>query len=134
MWWKISHPRVCCYYRDYNRCKFGEWCCFKHVEKDRIIVTEIAKRVKHLKKLIEEKDEVISILVNKMTLIEEKLFMDNEPVKANTKDVSHVKDVKETVEKLKCDLCEYESNSKRGIHIHKKKKHEKILWALWCKI
>ena len=126
MWWKISHPRECFFYRDYNRCKFGEWCCFKHVEKDRIIVTEIANRVKHLKKLIEEKDEVISILVNKMTLIEEKLCMDNEPVNANTKDVSHVKDVKETVEKLKCDLCEYESNSKRGKHIRKKKKHKKI--------
>ena len=67
-----------------------------------------------------------------MTLIEEKLFMDNEPVNANTKDVSHVKDVKETVEKLKCDLCEYESNSKRGKHIRKKKKHEKIFECDLC--
>ena len=32
----------------------------------------------------------------------------------------------EAVEKFKCDLCEYESNSERGIHIHKKKKHGKI--------
>ena len=126
----LRHPRVCSYYRDYNRCKFGEWCCFKHVEKDRIIVTEIANRVKHLEKLIEEKDEVISILVNKMKVIEEKLCMNNEPVNVNTEDFSDVKEVKETVEKFKCDLCEYESNSKRGIRIHKKKKHEKILWAL----
>ena len=52
--------------------------------------------------------------------------MDNEPVNANTEDVSDVKEVKETVEKFECDQCEYESNSKRGIYIHKKKKHEKI--------
>ena len=128
----LRHPRICSYYRDYNRCKFGEWCCFKHVEKDRISVKEIANKVENLEKLIKEKDEIISILVNKMKLIEEKLCMDKKPVNV-TEDSSDEKEVrKETVEKFKCDLCEYESNSKRGIHIHKKKKHEKIFECDLC--
>ena len=30
---------------------------------------------------------------------------------------------KEIIDKIKCDLCEFESQSKRGVHIHMKKKH-----------
>ena len=37
----LRHPRICKFYRDYKRCKFGEWCCFKHVEKNEISAVEI---------------------------------------------------------------------------------------------
>ena len=30
----LRHPKACKYFRDYNRCKFGEYCDFKHVEKE----------------------------------------------------------------------------------------------------
>ena len=26
----LRHPRICNFYRDYRRCKFGEWCQYKH--------------------------------------------------------------------------------------------------------
>ena len=75
-------------------------------------------KLKALEKLVEEKDSLITILANKMKIIEEKLFV-NEVTDII---VTENPVVGETVEKLKCDLCEYESNSERGIHINKKKK------------
>ena len=123
----LRHPRICSYYRDYNRCKFGEWCCFKHAETNEISDKEIVNRINNLEKLIAEKNEVISILENKIKLIEKKVGLDMESVNENTENFSDKEEVRrETVEKYKCDLCEYESNSKRGVHIHKKKKHEKF--------
>ena len=81
------------------------------------------KRINNLEKLIAKKDEVISILENKIKLIEKKVGLDMESVNENTENFSDKEEVRrETVEKYKCDLCEYESNSKRGIQIHKKKK------------
>ena len=44
----------------------------------------------------------------------------------NSEDFSDKEVRRETAEKFKCDLCEYETNSERGIHIHKKKKHGNI--------
>ena len=28
----LRHPRICKYFRDYRRCKFGEYCSFRHDE------------------------------------------------------------------------------------------------------
>ena len=121
----LRHPRICSYYRDYRRCKFGEWCSFKHVEK--ISDIEIVDRIKNLEKLIAEKDEVISILENKILVIEKRVGLEsNENSEESDKKEVTSEITSETVEKFKCDLCEYESNSERGIHIHKKKKHGNI--------
>ena len=27
----LRHPKVCRYFRDFQFCKFGEWCCFIHI-------------------------------------------------------------------------------------------------------
>ena len=116
----LRHPKVCNYYKDYNRCKFGEWCYFKHVEKSKNSDTEILNKIENLEKIIEAKDSAISILMNKIKRIEEKLFKDEKVVTENN-DEKELR--KEISDKFKCDLCEFESNSKRGVHIHMKKKH-----------
>ena len=30
----LRHPKECRYFQDFNRCKFSEWCRFKHSKKD----------------------------------------------------------------------------------------------------
>ena len=94
----LRHPRICIYYRDYRRCKFGEWCSFKHVEK--ISDIEIVDRIKNLEKLIAEKDEVISILENKILLIEKRVGLRNQ-FSENSEDFSDKKEVRsEAVKKF----------------------------------
>ena len=57
----LLHPKECKFYRDFNRCKFSDWCRFAHVHKE-------DQNEKVLGKLIEieknnlEKDKQISIL------------------------------------------------------------------------
>lgn len=111
----LRHPKICRFYRDYRRCKFGEWCCFRHVEKNLESNKEVIDRIKNIEKLIAEKDAKITNLENKMKLIEEKLSIDKETVNQITE--------KETI--FKCEYCEFETNSKKGIQIHRKRKHEK---------
>ena len=114
----LRHPKICRFYRDYNRCKFGEWCYFKHVEKIENS-KEIFDKLKALEKLVEEKDSLITILANKIKIIEETIFVNNET------DVVVTENLIVEAEICKCDNCEFESNSKKGLHIHKKKKHTK---------
>ena len=116
----LRHPKICTYYRDYNRCKFGEWCSFKHIEKFENSDSEILNRIKNLEKLIEAKDSAIATLMNKIKMIEEKLFIEEEIVT----EITDKKEVRKgMIDKFKCDLCDFDSNSKKGVHIHMKKKH-----------
>ena len=122
----LRHPKICTYYRDYRRCKFGEWCSFKHVEKIEINKREIFEKLDKLEKLVKEKDSIIDILANKIKVIEEKLFIDTKSANEITENESCEIEVKEgTVEIFECGECGFESNSKKGLHIHTKKKHAK---------
>ena len=47
----LGHPKECRYFRDYRRCKFGEWCCFLHVHKDDDIEKLILENEAMLKKI-----------------------------------------------------------------------------------
>ena len=44
----LRHPKICRFFRDYNRCKFGEWCCFRHVHKNIESNKEIIDRINNL--------------------------------------------------------------------------------------
>ena len=78
------HPKECRYYRDYNRCIFGEWCFFKHIEKDNDLETlkqeneALKKKIDEIDKLLSEKDNMIDSIVNSMLekfkKIEERLY------------------------------------------------------------
>ena len=120
----LRHPKICSYYRDYRRCKFGEWGSFKHVEKTKINEKEIFAKLDKLEKLVKEKDYIINILSNKIKVIEEKLYINTESANEFTENESCEKEIREeTIEFFKCDECKFESNSKKGLHIHKRKKH-----------
>ena len=121
----LRHPEICSYYRDYRRCKFGEWCSFKHVEKTEIN-KDVFEKLDRLEKLVKEKNSIIDILENKIKVIEEKLFINTDSTNEITEKESCEIEVKRvTVDIFKCDECGFESNSKKGLHIHTKKKHAK---------
>ena len=42
----LRHPKICSFFRDYNRCKFGEWCLFKHVDKKQSSDKEILNKTR----------------------------------------------------------------------------------------
>ena len=110
-------------YREYSRCKFGEWCLFKHVVKNKKSDKEILNKIEHLGKLIKEKDSLIRSLVEKVKSIEEKLAI-HKATEDTSEHLSDDKQIrKETVEISKCNFCKFESYSKKGVQIHIKKKH-----------
>ena len=123
----LRHPKICRFFRDYSRCKFGEWCCFRHVHKNIESDKEILDRINNLEKLIAEKDALIANLANKVKFIEEKLSIDNDTVNQITEKFTHEK---ENI--FKCENCEFETNSKRGLQIHRKRKHEKKFKCKLC--
>ena len=50
---------MCRYYRDFNRCKFSEWCCFTHVDKEDPFENYKSENEKLLVKITDiEKDSV----------------------------------------------------------------------------
>ena len=44
----LRHPRKCKWFRDYRRCKFGEWCSFDHADNNdnKESIKEILKNLK----------------------------------------------------------------------------------------
>ena len=72
----MRHPRVCNFFRDYKRCKFGEWCSFEHVDTE--MEREILGKIVNLEKLIEEKDKLISDMEKRMRILEDKINGTNE--------------------------------------------------------
>ena len=61
----LRHPKICWFFRDYSRCKFGKWCCFRHVHRSIESGKEIINRINNFEKLIAEKDAKITSLENK---------------------------------------------------------------------
>ena len=69
----------CKFYRDYQRCKYGEWCHFAHIKKE----TEIQKiklenenmksKLSELETKMHEKDKVVEYILEKLTQLEEKV-------------------------------------------------------------
>ena len=65
------HPRVCRFYNDYGRCKFGESCSYNHVDRNDLVLEEF-KLVKVKLNLVEvkitEKNLEIKLLFEKLEL------------------------------------------------------------------
>ena len=71
----LRHPRICSFFRDYKRCKFGEWCSFEHREDpvEQLIVKnqETIERVDEIETLLKEKLNLESKLVEYDKKLEE---------------------------------------------------------------
>ena len=141
---KLRHPRVCNFYRDYGRCKFGEWCSFEHKEVDRTdksmtMIEEIKKEVEDLKKTIEEKNDIINSLSEKIQAIETKVFSESEEIPINKPEeietaieVALSAETLEDIHEFNCDLCYFVGKSGKGLIIHKGRKHGKKITCDVC--
>ena len=63
---KLRHPRKCKYFRDYNRCKYGEWCYFSHEVKE-----DPSKEI--LVKIESDFNEKYEVIKSKLEKIDEKI-------------------------------------------------------------
>ena len=72
----LRHPRVCKYFRDYSRCKFSDWCSYKHLKKssDQVTIKEILDKLENLANINREKDIIIINLAEKLKALEDKLL------------------------------------------------------------
>ena len=70
------HPRVCKYYREYSRCKFGEFCCYKHIlenESQIMECQELKSKIAALESIIDSIRNEKEILASKVSNLEERL-------------------------------------------------------------
>ena len=57
------HPRTCMYYRDYGRCKFIEYCIYKHSQPvNETFTKQIETRTREFEKILEKKVKEISTM------------------------------------------------------------------------
>ena len=151
------HPKVCIYYREYNRCKFSDRCVYTHVVKDngleklkienerilqkicdleKVIVEKCENRNNNslerklevverklenfltLEKQIFDKDNLIAELDKKLKEIESRIF--------NLEEARIEKEVSCGKGRKKCDKCDFETDSERGLKVHASRKHTTI--------
>ena len=89
----LRHPRKCKWFREYRRCKFGEWCSFDHVDSidNEDSIKEIFEKLENLTKIILEKDEKINKLAEKIKKLEENVtYIDEEDINENGVDETDV--------------------------------------------
>ena len=80
----LRHPRECRWFRDYQRCKFIEYCSYSYVkkvadyEKLKKENESFEKKIYEIEKNMVEKDKLLDSIVNSMLKkfrkLEEKLF------------------------------------------------------------
>ena len=129
----------------YGRCKFGTDCSFLHVTTE----DEVTKAIKTIQdEVLSLKTEILSLksitldLRSSLNSIKEEIKTVNPDeiesdifaasscelcaLKFTSEDnlKQHISDVHETIPTFKCDLCDYESKSKKGVKIHRGSKHK----------
>ena len=65
------HPQECKYYRDYKRCKFGDYCLYDHANRMDPVLEElkhVKAKLETVEKEIEEKNEEIKRVLERLEL------------------------------------------------------------------
>ena len=128
----MRHPKICKFYRNYQRCKFGEWCFFKHIENNDleniIIKEEIMEKLDNLTRLIEEKDVLIHELAERIKVLEEN--QDRNEVTIDEKDDDET-EINQTFANpylvIKCENCDFVAKTNGGLQVHLRAKHKELL-------
>ena len=95
-----------------------------HLKKNPSDIDEYISKLKKLEEEISEKDSVIEALQQKYTNLEMRMTsIEQKKPESEEKSVSEETPVSESIEKFKCCKCDFETHSKRGLNIHKKRKH-----------
>ena len=146
------HPKNCKFFRDFNYCKFGEWCKFVHIVQENLIkysknenqkiLTKLSEIDKELEALRKEEESIKNVISeDRLIQLERKLdnFLNLEKQMCEKDELIEnlAKKVNEMEEKLisigkiteslhfKCTECDFSSTSEKGLKTHIKKKHDK---------
>ena len=131
----LRHPKICKFYRDYRRCKFGEWCYFLHKENvniDRKIIDDLNNDLNEKHNDIERQIRVVDEKIALMEKQEMESIMKLENI-FNAK----IETLENTIKTLKSCLAEkdeyilsfekrLDSLENRNIDVQKKADSEKI--------
>ena len=137
---QLRHPKHCRFFVKYKRCKFGDFCSYKHRESSpEFEYSEIQKELISLKskiecfeKLIEEKDSEIKVIKEKAQNMETLVIQlkDKLDKPENENSAMSVDDIidkdKKDSKHFECDQCSYKCKTNVGLTLHKRKKHKKI--------
>ena len=124
---KLRHPRVCKYFRDYNRCKFSEWCAFKHIENNNLSVEStrvILNKIENLSDIIKEKDIQINTLAEKIKLLEEKILEKEDLLETEPEELDMNCTFANPYLGFPCEMCDFNAKTKSGLQLHMKSKHK----------
>ena len=111
------HPRPCKYFVQYGRCKFNENCSYLHISSHSKI-QQLENDIDLLKGEIENlkaKNLALESIVVKRAVAEE----ESENLDAKDYETPQTEDLK-----FKCDVCNYETTTQKGVNIHKGAKHK----------
>ena len=140
----LRHPRPCNFFRDYKRCKFSEWCSYKHIENNdsnEVSYKEMLEKLANLSENIIKRNEKINKFAEKIEILENKTNKKDEEIrkltdrlkvleesigKIDTHNEVHEKEDKETDKEIyKCENCSFETVHKNDLKIQIKRKHAK---------
>ena len=133
------HPRECNYYREYKRCKFGSYCSFTHkaskdekIEHLRTEINGMKARMVRLEYELNLKNQQIEFIMEVLRRDEKsktipsddlsKLMEDDKDLKE--KEIDEGNQEQQLTSSFKCEICGYETSSRKGVNIHKKKVHK----------
>ena len=70
---RSRHPNMCTYFRDYGKCKFGDWCSYQHkregVNQCESKYKELYEKIIELEEVMVDKDKQIRDLTEKIDLM-----------------------------------------------------------------
>ena len=121
------HPRLCKFFTQFGRCKFGSQCSYLHpVEKSSDDEIKALKQEIQILGLKIEEMENVALRLNHLEEIIESLCFVMEKHSSEVCDDETQENPEESRKEFKCDLCMYETTSQKGLNIHKGAKHKKV--------
>ena len=129
----LRHPRDCRYVTNNKKCKFGGLCAFNHQSGGTTAkeseINNVEESVRMLKQMIDEKDKEIANLKDllkktQISQIDGEDFIDDFESSSEMETLSQGLSESE-VELFFCDLCNFNTEHKKGLKIHFSKMHKK---------
>ena len=132
----FRHPKECVYFKKYKNCKFGEWCRYDHQFCEKVsensreyIKTIDGKYDEIMKEIVFLKTEILNLKETnsrlQYLLESQKSTKNVDTLMENNKNISE--NVIEIDDKFKCDRCNYQAKTERGLNTHIGKKHKQFM-------
>jgi hypothetical protein len=130
----MRHPRISKFFTHFARCKFDNQCSYLHTIASESSTRDLASEIDEMKEEIEtlkSNCQALKMEILKLNSAEEQV--PSLPLPCDEYDIvcendDKLKQHKKTfhAEIFKCDFCNYETTSRKGVNIHKGSKHKNL--------